>query len=46
MSRVVIYVFDSLFERKESVSDREKGTVVIVAGILLISTIVALVAIG
>jgi hypothetical protein len=42
MARVVSYVFDRLFERKETVSYREKSTVVIIFAVLIVTTLVVL----
>jgi hypothetical protein len=43
MARVVTYVFDSLFVRKETVSHREKSAVVVVLCVLTAATSVALI---
>jgi len=43
MARVVSFVFDKLFERKETVSSREKTTVVIIFGMLTLTTILAVI---
>ncbi|MBI3134525.1 MAG: hypothetical protein HYZ14_07580 [Bacteroidetes bacterium] len=43
MSRVVVYVFDSLFERKETVSYREKSAVVVAFCLLIIVTTITLI---
>ena len=42
MAKVVSYVFDSLFERRETISYKEKRTVVIAVFFFSVATVIAL----